>query len=210
MVKNCLILATIFFITALFASCDFGTTSRYYQLGVVNSGATPVELKVSLADGSWTIGPGEAKTIKIEHQKDSEVKTERVFTLTSNGETKTVKGNLRNYSGYVVLDVTGTSCLVAADYGPQYRDKDTKLPEGTSDIKLLKKFKGSQFFIPETWDAEKATFDFVIQTGLGEKLPERLQRGKTGPTIPTYVRLINVPCEITEDSQALYKYLNNN
>lgn len=203
------VLGCLAFLLLVSSSCDFGTTSRYYFLDLVNSGTGPATVTVNLAEGSWTVGPGESKTFKVEKQKDADSKTEREFKITINGKTTTAKTKV-GYSAHVCVDVTGSSCILAVDYGAQYRDKTIKLPEGESDVKVLKVFRNEMAFKPETWDNAKSTHDFLIQYGVGEKLPEKIKLGKGSTGIPKVVRLVAVPCEKVDDPKALYQYLNSN
>lgn len=192
-------------VIALFAKINSDFSNEYYFLDVVNAGTTPATLTISQSDGKWTIGAGESKTIKVEKQKRDDISAERTFSVANGQQNQTVKGRV-HYSGHTVLDLTGSACIVAADYGPQYRPKDAPFPPGESDIKVLKVYKGSQVFDPAPYDTNQGKSEFYISTPLGDPLPEKIQI--TPGKVPQHVRLICVPCGILDNPKELYEYLN--
>ncbi len=183
----------------------FSGKNDFYYLSLINSGPDSAQIKVSLSDRVILLKPGESKTVQIENQDDKDVHMPRTFTITSKGVTDTLTGPVA-YSGFVVLDVTGTSCIVAADYGPQYRGQ-LPLPAEQSDIKIVKTFSGQKLFLPSIWDEKTQTHDVHVDLALGDPLPEKVKI--TSGQIPVYIRLVGVPCELSDNPEALYNYLND-
>ena len=192
------------FFVLMVATNDFGTEGRYYYLDLVNSLPTPATVAVSLTDKSWTIGPGELKTIKVEKQNDKNSKTPRTFTIETAGKQFQVEGVV-GYSGHNVLDLAGTSCIVAADFGRQYGKRE--IPAGESDIVVKKVYRQQRFFQPETLDVERARFDFVVKFGVSEPLPKSISRSKGASGSAEVVKLVRVPCEVLQNGRALYQAL---
>ncbi len=191
----------------ILASRDAG--NRQWYLSVVNSSPAPVTLSVSLAEGAWTVGAGEAKTLTIGKQKDEDQKKLRTLTLTySDGRTESLETGIGFYENVVVLDVTGDNCLVLADYSAQYRSKEAALPEGEPDIKLIRVFQGQRLFpVPMR---EGGAGGYAIRTNLGEKLPESVKISQGADQAQEYLRLVTIPCATTQDPAAFYDYLNTN
>lgn len=199
-----LALIALFAIGVMLANRD--AANRQYDLSIANSGPVPVTLSVSDAEGAWSVGAGESKTITIEKQKDEDRKKDRTFTLTyPDGHKEALQSGIGFYNNLVVLDVTGTSCLVLADYAAQYRNKEEALAEGESDIKFVRIFQGQRIFpFPHKEDGSV----YYVATNLGDKLPETVKIPKGAVQPSEHLRLVNVPCPATGDPQALYDFLN--
>ncbi|MBI4366777.1 MAG: hypothetical protein HY543_08170 [Deltaproteobacteria bacterium] len=180
----------------------------YWYFSVVNSGTIPTEVNVSGAKGPWTIAPGEAKTIKIDGQPDSDHGKERTFTIATGGKTETLKVNV-NHPDIMLLDITGTSCVVAADYGPQYRPKEMPLPDGASDIAFIKSFQGQRLYTIGRLPSKRSAEGSFVMTNLGEKLPDSIKLSKGSTDMPEHIRLVQVPCDLIQDNRTLYTYLND-
>lgn len=195
-IKWLLIIVGGFFAVALTIGSLVGN-DREYRLAIVNGGETPATVSVSLNDGSWTVPPDESLNVTIGGQGDDDVKTERIFTIKSGGRTTEVQGKV-GYSGTMLLDVTGASCVAAADYGRQYRPKDKVLPEGERDIVVTTIYRGRQLYKVEEY----------IGTPLGEALPDTVKASHG--SIPTHHRLIRMPCGLANDAEGLYQFLNAN
>lgn len=190
---------------AICMACSGGR--GFWYLSVINNGAAPVEVGVSLAKGAWTVAPGESKTVKIDGQQDADHGKERTFTLTTGGKTETLTAKVK-HPDVMVLDVTGTGCVVAADYGPQYRGKEVPLPSGEGDLRVLKVFQGERLYAVGKFTTKKSPDGTFITTNIGEKLPEQIKRSAGSTDIPEHLRLVLVPCNSVHQAEALYTYLN--
>lgn len=192
---------------ALWCAASGCADGGYWYLSVVNNGTAPAEVSVSLAKGSWKVGPGEAKTVKVDGQKDSDHGKERTLTIKSGEKSETLTTKI-NHPNTVVLDVASNSCVVAADYGPQYRPKEIEIPEGETDIRVVKTFKGERLYVIGRVPSKKSSEGTFVMTQIGEKLPGKIQLSPGSKELPEHVRLINVPCDLMSDPSAFYNYLN--
>lgn len=201
------IVARLVMLVSLFTAV--GCADRgYWYLSIVNGGPAPVEVSVSSAKGAWTIAPGGAKTVKIDGQKDSDSNKERTFTLKSGDKVETLTAPV-HHPDIKILDITGTSCIVAADYGAQYRPKEIKLPEGEPSIRVIQTLKGQRIHTVSRVPSRKSKEGAFVDLNIGDPLPETLKLPQGYSEIPEYVRLTNVPCDVTSNAGALYKYLND-
>lgn len=206
------LLFTLFVLAVLFASALMiarmnGTRVDYYFFDVLNTTADEVTVSVSLSDLQCVIPPHRARTYMVDHQPSSASDDFRDFTMRRGGVTTTLRSRV-DYGRHIVLDVSGTDCIVAADYGPQYRPREMKLPPHTSDILVKRIFHHQQLFLPAPYDAVHGTADFQVTVGLGERLPGAIKvTPRASHDLPEVVRLIGVPCRIVDKTQALYVYL---
>lgn len=196
------VLAVVIILAALFGvAIIIGALSGsrgYYYLAIMNTESSPATVQVTMAEGSWQLQPGEKQTVKIKKQDLDETKTERTFTITA-GEVKQTIVSTVPYAGTLFLDVAGQGCAAAVDYGRQYRDPNQELPEGQSDIVLKEVFQGGNLYFVES----------TIATELGSPLPEKVE--VSPGTIPTHIRLLEVPCALLAETEgeSLYKFLND-
>jgi hypothetical protein len=183
----------VFFIVAL--SIGHFSGSKDYHLSIVNGSELPATVSVDVIDGaSWSVPADEVLTVTLNDSFEEKTAT---FTVAIAGVSSQTQGPFEDW-GTTVLDVTGTSCVVAADYGRQYRPKDKEIPTGESDIQVKTIYRGKQAFRVTEY----------IETHLGGALPETVKASHG--SMPKHHRLIRVPCELTGDARALYQFLNAN
>ncbi|MBI4238740.1 MAG: hypothetical protein HY696_10070 [Deltaproteobacteria bacterium] len=195
-----------FFVVAIGIGYFLGE-SRYFYVSIVNSGAGPVEVKAAAKSETWTVAAGEAKTVKIDGQSDKQ--KEQSFTVTANGKSETVSGSVvygASYGVHYLLDVTGRSCFIAADFGALYQVKGQDAAEEEAGIKLVETITndGKKFFEVPTLKDSKEEIVGIAQYP-GEKLPERIDVSRG--VKPKHVRLVHVPCEMLKDGEQLSAYL---
>ncbi|EKD41901.1 MAG: hypothetical protein ACD_73C00448G0001 [uncultured bacterium] len=184
----------------------FSGNDRYYYLSVVNSTNEPASVSVSLSEQKIELNAGESKTVKIEKQKDKDVKAPRKFEVKYGANSETLESPVE-YAGDMVLDITGDSCLVAADYGRQYRG-ELPLAEGETDIIIKQVFQGKKIFAVPGFPVEERKMTMYVDVMPGDKLPENV---KSDPGVmPVQIRLMALPCDLLDDSEGLYNYLNVN
>lgn len=181
--------------------------NRYYFLSIVNNSNAEANVSVSLTDQIFNVPAHQSQTFKVEGQNDKDSKTERTITIKADNINDSIQTAI-TYSSTLVVDVTGTSCIVAADYGPQYRGPDVKLPENQSDIVVSKVIRDQRSFKAPTFKAADGDYEVSARTVLGEKLPDKIE-ARNG-VMPTHGRLISVPCEILNSDADLYDFLNAN
>ena len=121
--------------------------TEFYYLDIVNTGKTRAEIQVSLCNDTLVVESEMSKVFKVEKQDPAQKDILREFTIKSGGKIQTLKANVA-YSDHTVLDVTGDSCIVVADYGLQYRADTLKLPPGTKTIKILKVYQKHEQVFP--------------------------------------------------------------
>ena len=193
-----------------YAGYKYFTTKKTesYYLDIVNTGKTRAEVHVSLCSESLVVDSETSKMFKIEKQDPTQKETVREFTIKVGPKVQTVKANVA-YNDHTIVDVTGDSCIVVADYGLQYRADSLKLPEGTKTIKILKVYqKHEQIFPAVPFDRQSGKNEFQIDLGVGEPLPEK-RKGKGRQYIKT-VRMLVVPSEVVGNEKALYEYVGKN
>lgn len=183
--------------------------NEYYLLSVVNNTLQTAKVTVSLAEGTFTVDPQSSRTFRVGNQSNIDKGDLRTFTITTtDGKTEEIQSHV-DYSGNVIVDVTGNSCLFAVDYGPQYRPADVSLEPGQPDILIKATIKNDRKVLIRPIMAEEVNGrkEFIpIDTEIGETLPQRI---KTTPgKMPSHIRFMNVPCSITTNQVALYTYLN--
>lgn len=184
----------------------FGSkTGEHYFVDVINSSKAPADVTVSGAEGSFSVAAGDARTFRVEKQEAAARDTPREFAIKTEGKVSTFK-SVVPYDNHIVVDVTGTTCVVAADYGLQYRPKGVKLPEGTRTIKILKTYeKHPPVFVPGTPERPGAQAAFKVDVGVSETLPEKLKL--PGGAVRPVVRLVVVPGDVVKNAAALYEML---
>lgn len=186
-----------------------GSRIDSYYLDILNSGKDEAVVRVSGCTQTWRLAPGAASTFEVTQQPAADDHKEREFTVESAGKKRTLRSAV-DYGRHIVLDVTGDDCIVAADYGAQYRPKDMKLPEGMRDITVVKIFRHQPLFLPSTFDTQKASTDINVKVGLGDKLPDKIEVStRSTRSLHEVVRLVRVPCDIVDNERALYNYLHD-
>lgn len=184
-----------------------------YHLSIVNSFDAAAEVTVAPSGETWTVPAGGAVTVVVGKESDRKNSPTQTFTVKSGGSESTIEGSVSAW-GQFILDLTGDSCLIAADYGRLYRPDDKALPEGESDIVIIDMARSSQQFFAQpkfSYDGlpyeDKTLSSYKVD--LGEALPDRIESSYSSD-FPVLTRLINVPCDQTADGYALYQYLANN
>jgi hypothetical protein len=183
----------------------------FYYLDVLNTSGEDVTVSVSGAALQYHVAAISARTFVVNRQSPDDRDRVRQFVIRPQtgdaSRARTIRSRV-DYGRHVVLDVTGDNCIVAADYGPQYRPKDMKLPAGMRDISVVKVFRHESVFLPVAVDARRGVADFTVAVGLGEKLPDRIEvPSRSSRNIQELVRLVPVPCTIVDNERALYDYL---
>lgn len=192
-----------------YAGYKYFTTKKteFYYLDIVNTGKTRAEVQVTMCNETLVVESESSKVFKVEKQEPAQKDILREFTIKTGGKIQTVKANVA-YNEHTIVDVTGDSCIVVADYGLQYRQDSLKLPEGTKTIKILKVYdKHDQVFPAAPFDRQSGKNEFQIDLGLGEPLPEK-RKGK-GQYVKT-VRMLVVPRAVVGNDKALYDWVGKN
>lgn len=192
----------LIFIAIALAIGHFSGKGDKWQLCVVNGGGSAAALSITGTQQQWTFQPSEVKTLEF----DGVDKKTESFTLQREGQEEIFEVKTQ---GSTVLDVTGQSCFVVADYGTQYLSKEEVEKAGMDSIKVITTISGKRLFhefdVNDLPGQENAWF---VDTYPGQSLPEqiKIQAGST----PKHIRMATVPCDLTSDKAQLFGYLNSN